>query len=420
MANSSQFPPTPNKNNTQNPKFWSTAWHFCFAELIAEAPVKSSSNEPTRHLTTKGHFWLSFLLFVFLAIPYTTSYYISNRNLTRWLELIDSRITQVESKQDSESSTANPSPPSQGEFQASNVQNNREICDSLSGLQEADLGLAISKCKFIIDSQNRQISDQFSLMSQADTKIKELSENSEKLTSRLQLLETQRKASKETINGTTRAKRDNQNKLIELQLAFYKNQPDRIALLIKVGQIEASEVEKDRIVEQLQKIENERKMNGERSRFYYSHYYASIVTMIVTAAIGTICLFFIAKQGIDRIQNKAIVNVFLVCCSVFFCLNNLTNLLDLEKNYKFNRDLYIEYVNLKEQIDNYLVTNRTTIDRDTPSELSRIPANVFIASVAKRLQDLNKLYIDSNSESVARFLEDSNSSLKILNPPASE
>lgn len=393
---------------------------------VTEKPIQhSKSNSALWRLIGSKSPLLTILGASFaLALSYGVAYFVAHSNIKSWLDLQepigDSPVGELSISDDDFSqsliSSCQPIPSTQEQQQ----------------VKEAELLLAINRCKFMIDSLSFALSSNNQSLLEAHWAV--LNNQESQIINRSaipsNILESSTKKEQDSQNlaeideELAKLKKQvyreiilSKNNLNLLQSIYYKDKPQMLKFLNKSSVLEGSESEKERLIEQIATSTQHKKSIKNRIFFFYSHYHAILSVLILVGLTTSICLFYVSTEGIAKVKHKPVFHVLLTCFISFGLLVNILNIFNFETNYRENRNLYIQHLNLEKDIHTYLVTNRLTTNRNNPNQVDRVEMNVFIASVDKRLKELLLLYIDANSDRVNQYIKDTELQFKPLQPP---
>lgn len=166
--------------------------------------------------------------------------------------------------------------------------------------------------------------------------------------------------------------------------------------------LKATEIEKQRLLEQISKIQAREKVHINVVKFFYIEYYISISMASVSAVIAAICLLLISKVGWDKAKNPT-VNIFIVSSTVVILFSTFILMFKQEDNITDNKKLYLAYAALEDRVISYLVTDEFLVNKGS-SEPQRItkPAEV-IQSIDSELATLNNIAIGFDSTKIPNY-----------------
>lgn len=143
--------------------------------------------------------------------------------------------------------------------------------------------------------------------------------------------------------------------------------------------------EKARMIDQFQQIQDRIQKHASVMGFFYKQYYISLSMICGGSVVASICLFFISKNGWDRVNN-ALINIFIVSSSTVILYGNITLVFKQEDNIKDNQALYLSYFALRNEMLSYWATQQDITGQSIQ------PAK-FIHYMDRRLQDLSQIHL---------------------------
>lgn len=156
-----------------------------------------------------------------------------------------------------------------------------------------------------------------------------------------------------------------------------------------------SSPEKDRLIAQLKEIESRSKRHKIIMSFFYKQYYISLSMMGVAASIGSLCLIFISKHGWKDINN-AILNIFFVSAGVVVFFGNITVIFQQEENLKASQDIYLGYIDLRQEMLSYWATLRN-------NKAEKLETYKYIHYIDNQLKKLNQVRIGFDPSRISNF-----------------
>ncbi|AOX00745.1 hypothetical protein BJP34_16000 [Moorena producens PAL-8-15-08-1] len=148
---------------------------------------------------------------------------------------------------------------------------------------------------------------------------------------------------------------------------------------------DAAPLEQERIGAQIQEIQARDQRHFKMMTFFYNNYYMSKLMTYGTAIVAGICLLFIIRSGWNS-THPYVINIFVVVSASAILFGNLPGLFRYEDSIVNNKQLYLNYASLKNEVSSYLVTGQD-IDGN-PIEMK-----YFINHIDKELSRLNRLPI---------------------------
>jgi len=168
--------------------------------------------------------------------------------------------------------------------------------------------------------------------------------------------------------------------------------------------LKATEVEKQRILEQIQKIQSRQKVNINVVKFFYIEYYISISMASISAIIAAICLLLISKVGWEKAKNPT-VNIFIVSSAIFTLFSTFIFMFKQESNITDNKKLYLAYAALEDRITSYLVTNEFFVNKGSSESQKITKPTQVIQSIDSELATLNNIAIGFDSTKIPNYQE---------------
>lgn len=157
---------------------------------------------------------------------------------------------------------------------------------------------------------------------------------------------------------------------------------------------EISDLEKLRINDLLLIIESRAKVHSSIARDYYVWLFTALCTATFSSIVAGICAFYISKEGWDKANNYSI-NLFFVLSGIAIFSGSLPQIFEHKSNINLHSSLYIEYINLEDQI----LTNLSLIETSKSEEnTSNYPQ--LIKTIETKVETLNKFAVSFNTESI--------------------
>ncbi len=120
--------------------------------------------------------------------------------------------------------------------------------------------------------------------------------------------------------------------------------------------IEISFEGKRRIENQLQEITERARHHLRVATDFYTNYYQIVSVMMVTGLLASIALLSISKNGWSA-TNSYIITIFIVMTSATAYYGAYIPVFKIDQNVADNKSLYLQYVNLGNEVMSYLATN---------------------------------------------------------------
>ena len=119
---------------------------------------------------------------------------------------------------------------------------------------------------------------------------------------------------------------------------------------------------------------------------------AVIVSLVLGIAAGSLGVL-ISREGWDKSDNRFIYSFALLSTMALF-FNQLPRVLQSEINFQNNRDIYLGYLTLRNNIHTFVATEKGVgVDPEAPDRFDDLQTNRFIHSVDAKLAELNQLRI---------------------------
>ena len=167
-------------------------------------------------------------------------------------------------------------------------------------------------------------------------------------------------------------------------------------IVSKADNLQATEAEKGRMVEQFELIQARTKTHAKVMGLFFSVSFVSMGTIGLAGGLSTLCLFFISKEGWER-ANNALVNVFLVSTGLVLFHSNCIFIFKLQDNISLNSHLYNEYAKLSDTVLTYWAIQPTQPEVDAPAD--------FILSVDQAIGELGGISLEFDSARVAEIAQ---------------
>lgn len=162
----------------------------------------------------------------------------------------------------------------------------------------------------------------------------------------------------------------------------------------------AQQIEKQRLREQFNIIKNRAITHLQITIDYYRWLFIAISIASISGVIAGICLFYISKEGWEK-ANNYVINVFIVCSGLALFTGSLPQIFQQEKNAQDNTKLYLEYINLENEV-------LTSLALDVNAKFSKISTTEttlqkLIRDTQIKLFELNAITVGFDSNSITNF-----------------
>lgn len=160
---------------------------------------------------------------------------------------------------------------------------------------------------------------------------------------------------------------------------------------------------RERLTEQFGEIRTRRDRHAKVMVYFYKQYFLSLSMASGSALIAILLAFFISRDGWEK-TNNGLINAFFVSFSAAILYTQIPGLFQQEKNLKANRELYLAYEALGNQVLSYLATQNTIgSNPEQPNQVSPMPPEQFILQIDQQLVTLNQIPIDFDANQVIKL-----------------
>lgn len=160
---------------------------------------------------------------------------------------------------------------------------------------------------------------------------------------------------------------------------------------------------RERLTEQFGEIRTRRDRHAKVMVYFYKQYFLSLSMASGSALIAILLAFFISRDGWEK-TNNGLINAFFVSFSAAILYTQIPGLFQQEKNLKANRELYLSYEALGNQVLSYLATQNTIgSNPEQPNQVSPMPPEQFILQIDQQLVTLNQIPIDFDANQVIKL-----------------
>ncbi len=135
--------------------------------------------------------------------------------------------------------------------------------------------------------------------------------------------------------------------------------------------------------------------------YIYQRTYASNMIRIILVIISGISLFAISKQGWEKTSN-VLINIFIVTSLTSLFFTQWTFVFKENENLETNRNLYIRYINLYNQLLSYPSTGTTGTILISEDPKKVITPSLFIATIDSEMAKLNQVPLDWDSNRILK------------------
>ncbi|MBE9113746.1 hypothetical protein IQ273_30700 [Nodosilinea sp. LEGE 07298] len=151
--------------------------------------------------------------------------------------------------------------------------------------------------------------------------------------------------------------------------------------------------EQIRLLEQVEASKRGAAKHAQLALHFHSQSKASvIVSLVLGIAAGSLGVL-ISREGWDKSDNRVIYSFALLSTMALF-FNQLPRVLQSEINFQNNRDIYLGYLTLRNNIHTFAATEKGVgVNPEHPDQFDDLQTNRFIHSVDAKLVELNQLRI---------------------------
>ena len=151
--------------------------------------------------------------------------------------------------------------------------------------------------------------------------------------------------------------------------------------------------EQIRLLEQIKVSKRGAAKHAQLALHFHSQGKASvIVSLVLGIAAGSLGVL-ISREGWDKSDNRFIYSFALLSTMALF-FNQLPRVLQSDINFQNNRDIYLGYLTLRNNIHTFVATEKGVgVDPEAPDRFDDLQTNRFIHSVDAKLAELNQLRI---------------------------
>lgn len=115
--------------------------------------------------------------------------------------------------------------------------------------------------------------------------------------------------------------------------------------------------------------------------------------MCTSGAIAVICLFFISKEGWEKINN-AVINVFVISSGIVLFYGNLSLTFKQEDNIKNSHAIYLSCLSIRNELLSYLATKQNV------RGIAESPES-FVHYLDKKLMSISLIQLGFNPSQLA-------------------
>jgi hypothetical protein len=157
----------------------------------------------------------------------------------------------------------------------------------------------------------------------------------------------------------------------------------------------ASELEKERLLQQVRMIRGRAYHHFAVMRFFYARYYMTISIVMTSGVIAALALLFITKDGWDS-ANQYVKTVFITTVALTAYFSAFPSVFQQNQNIADNKKLYLQYLALHNEVMSYLPSQECiTGERKKISE--------FIHYIDRQLAQLSTFAIGFDDTKVPNY-----------------
>jgi hypothetical protein len=158
--------------------------------------------------------------------------------------------------------------------------------------------------------------------------------------------------------------------------------------------VEATDVQRKRLHEQMETIRTRIDHHLTVMRFFYSRYYMAIAVILISGLLTAVALLFVTKDGWGRADYAR--TVFITAAAITAYFGAFPSVFQQSQNIADNKKLYLQYVGLQNEARTYVVTGQN-INGDKKSAVD------FIHYLDKQLIQLNTFAIGFDDTKVPNY-----------------
>jgi NADH dehydrogenase/NADH:ubiquinone oxidoreductase subunit G len=151
--------------------------------------------------------------------------------------------------------------------------------------------------------------------------------------------------------------------------------------------------EQIRLLEQIEASKRGAEKHAQLAVHFHSQAKASVmVSLVLGVAAGSLGVL-ISREGWDKSDNR-FVYAFALLSTMAVLFNQLPRVLQSEINFQNNRDIYLGYLTLRNNIHTFVATEKGVgVNPEEPDRFDDLQTNRFVHSVDAKLVELNQLRI---------------------------
>ena len=161
--------------------------------------------------------------------------------------------------------------------------------------------------------------------------------------------------------------------------------PKSQAQLETFAQVQASDLERARLKDQLALARERAKHHLTVAAYFFSNYYMAIIQAYVMGAVAAVALFFITKVGYAQ-ASPNVVTVFITATVLATIYGTFPSVFRQVDNVAENKALYLRYIALQNEMLSYSATGLDGSGK-------KVTAAEYVVSIDKELNKANNVAV---------------------------
>ncbi|OLE52017.1 MAG: hypothetical protein AUG51_20155 [Acidobacteria bacterium 13_1_20CM_3_53_8] len=154
--------------------------------------------------------------------------------------------------------------------------------------------------------------------------------------------------------------------------------------------------QKARLIDQYRTIGNRASHHLKLMKYFFAKYYGAISVLLIIGLIAAIALLFISKEGWSGV-NPLVITIFITSTSMVALYGAFPAVFKYEDTVNNNKNLYLAYTSLAEEVLSYAATGKVAKGGDT------MTPDDFIHYVDEKMSPLNLIAIGFDYSSVPNY-----------------
>jgi hypothetical protein len=171
-----------------------------------------------------------------------------------------------------------------------------------------------------------------------------------------------------------------------------------------IKNLNATETEKTRLLEQVEEIHRRAKVHLDVTKFFYVQYYVSISLVSNAVFIAAICLILISKKGWEK-SNSRLVHLFIVSSGVAAIFSAFIVAFKYDNNIADNKQLYIAYTALEARVLSYFSTGELVVKINPDKATTSTKAVAVIQQIDTEMATLHNIAVGFDLTKVPNYQE---------------